>query len=278
MLLKRGSKGEDVKKIQKLLGCTADGDFGPTTERLVKEWQKKHALTADGIVGDKTWSMMFGNKPTEAPKPTTAPKVDSKCVDPCVIYKPLSKHVTKKSGRSVKYIAIHYTAGANSNPGRALNTYNTFIKREASADFVVDDRDIVQMNPDIKNYYCWSVGDKKNPYSSGGTLNGKVMNNNSISIEICSTLKSGTSASAANHEGWTYTDAVLKNAIKLTKILMKKFNIPLDRVVRHYDVTGKLCPGIIGWNNENIYDAKTGKSTKVKNNSKKWEWFKSQLQ
>ena len=36
--------------------------------------------------------------------------------------------------------------------------------------------------------------------------------------------------------------------MKLTKYLMEKFNIPADRVVRHFDVNGKYCPGVVGWN------------------------------
>jgi len=60
MLLKVGSTGEDVKKLQTKLGLTADGSFGPKTETVVKEWQTKNGLTADGIVGDGTWSKMFG--------------------------------------------------------------------------------------------------------------------------------------------------------------------------------------------------------------------------
>ena len=60
MLLKNGSKGEDVKKLQTKLGLTADGTFGPGTENKVKEWQSANGLTSDGIVGDGTWSKMFG--------------------------------------------------------------------------------------------------------------------------------------------------------------------------------------------------------------------------
>ena len=61
MLLKNGSKGEDVKKLQAKLGLAADGAFGPGTEKAVKEWQSANGLTADGIVGDGTWSKMFGS-------------------------------------------------------------------------------------------------------------------------------------------------------------------------------------------------------------------------
>lgn len=57
-VLKKGSKGEWVKKMQKVLGVTADGDFGPNTEKLVKAWQTKNKLPADGIVGPKTLAAM----------------------------------------------------------------------------------------------------------------------------------------------------------------------------------------------------------------------------
>jgi len=59
MLLKVGSQGEDVKKLQTKLGLGADGIFGAGTEKAVKDWQAKNGLTADGIVGDGTWNKMF---------------------------------------------------------------------------------------------------------------------------------------------------------------------------------------------------------------------------
>ena len=56
--LKKGSKGELVKKMQAVLGVAQDGDFGPGTEAKVKAWQTKNGLTADGIVGPKTLAKM----------------------------------------------------------------------------------------------------------------------------------------------------------------------------------------------------------------------------
>ena len=67
MLLKVGSKGDDVKKLQEKLGTIVDGDFGPGTEKLVKQWQTTNGLTADGIVGDGTWTKMFGATKVTAP-------------------------------------------------------------------------------------------------------------------------------------------------------------------------------------------------------------------
>ena len=62
MLLKIGSKGEDVKKLQAKLGLSADGSFGPGTEKAVKKWQIDNDLAADGIVGEGTWNKMFGSQ------------------------------------------------------------------------------------------------------------------------------------------------------------------------------------------------------------------------
>jgi putative chitinase len=67
MLLKVGSKGDDVKKLQAKLGLAADGNFGPGTEAKVKAWQAANGLTADGLVGDGTWAKMFAGS---APAPT----------------------------------------------------------------------------------------------------------------------------------------------------------------------------------------------------------------
>lgn len=60
--IKLGSKGEDVKVLQKCLGLTQDGNFGPNTDKKVKEWQKSKGLTPDGVVGPKSWALLL-NKP-----------------------------------------------------------------------------------------------------------------------------------------------------------------------------------------------------------------------
>jgi len=52
--LRRGSKGDAVKQIQRKLGLAADGDFGPGTEAAVKKWQEANGLVADGIIGPKS--------------------------------------------------------------------------------------------------------------------------------------------------------------------------------------------------------------------------------
>lgn len=252
--LKKGSKGESVKTLQTALGIKADGDFGPGTEKAVKEFQKKNSLTADGIVGPKTWELLL-NQPS-----ATDIKID---------YQPIDNHITKSKGRKIEYLVIHYTASGSSKKGKALAQRSVFLTRQASADFVVDDETIIQINPEPKDYYCWAVGDGKGKYG--------VTNANAISIEICSSLKPGTTAKVPNHEGWYFTEASLDKAAKLAKLLMDKYNIPIDKVIRHYDASRKLCPGILGWNTGVIYDAKKGTQTKKNSTDEKWQEFKQRL-
>ena len=260
--IKKGSKGESVKKLQKALGVTADGVFGDNTESALKKFQSKAGLTPDGVVSEKTLAAL--NQYT-----------GSKAVADCVIYNPLSVHITPSKGRSIKYLAIHFTAGSSSIGGRAMNVKRTFETSPASADFCVDDRDIVQFTPDPKKYYCWAVGDKRQ-LTGGASLNGIASNKNTISIEICSSCNAGFSTAIPNHEGWYFTEAALNNPVKIAKILMKPYNIPIERVVRHYDITGKLCPGIVGWNDYYVM-SNDGKAKIRKNNSEQWQAFKAQL-
>lgn len=153
--------------------------------------------------------------------------------------------------RTIKYIALHYTAGTTSKAGTALGTAKWFAnganpKNPASSDFIVDDRDIVQYNKDIENYYAWCVGGTKytNPTTSlGASLYGIATNKNTISIEICSNKKN-TKSLNANDTDWYFTDAELDNTMELVRYLMKKYNIPIERVIMHHTVTGKLCPAM----------------------------------
>ena len=157
-------------------------------------------------------------------------------------------HTTIKMNRNIDYIVIHYTAGVTSKTGSAINTANYFrtTDREVSADFIVDDTEVVQYNGDIKNRYTWHCGGSK--YSTkGGSLYKKCTNANSIGIEICSVNSTGKMQNA-NDKTYGFTAASIANAEELVKKLMVEYNIPAERVIRHYDVTGKPCPGIIGWN------------------------------
>ena len=59
--IQRGSKGKAVKILQIILGdLEVDGSFGPATQAATLAFQKKHGLTADGVVGPKTWRALLG--------------------------------------------------------------------------------------------------------------------------------------------------------------------------------------------------------------------------
>lgn len=138
----------------------------------------------------------------------------------------------KRSTSKIKYIVIHYTAN-NGDSDEANAKYFKSL-RYVSAHYFVDDDSVTQSVPD--NYVAYSVGDSRysNYKTTGGAkYYGKCTNANSISIEICDCVK----------DGKIYPNqATINNAIELTKKLMKKYNIPKEHVIRHFDVSGKGCP------------------------------------
>lgn len=164
-----------------------------------------------------------------------------------IIKKTSTNHTGYLKNRSIQYIVLHYTAGASSKKGVARNIAAMFANpnnRPASADYIVDDGEIVQYNPNIKDRYTYAVGGK--PYSVrytplACTFYGKCKNHNSISIEMCSSKANKKSLQATDTD-WSLSASVVDRAVELTKYLMKTYNIPADRVIMHHHVTGKLCP------------------------------------
>ena len=157
-----------------------------------------------------------------------------------------------RSAAAIKYIVLHYTGNSTDTAHGNANYFsaNGSNTRKAGAHYFVDDTTVYQSVPDTR--IAWAVGGSKYSNCSstgGGTMYGKITNANSISIEMCS-------------KGGAITAATVENAVALTKALMAKYSIPASRVYRHFDVTGKGCPGWTGW---------LGK------NAAKWAAFKAQL-
>ena len=82
--MRRGSVGPAVVALQKAVGVTADGAFGPLTEAAVRAYQARHHLPVTGIAGPSTWAALMGvtspttttasrstSRPAPAPKPAT---------------------------------------------------------------------------------------------------------------------------------------------------------------------------------------------------------------
>jgi peptidoglycan hydrolase-like protein with peptidoglycan-binding domain len=72
--LRRGSTGDAVREVQRVVKVAVDGVFGQRTEAAVKSFQGSRGLVPDGIVGPKTWAALLA-KPKPAPKPTKRPTI-----------------------------------------------------------------------------------------------------------------------------------------------------------------------------------------------------------
>ena len=147
---------------------------------------------------------------------------------------------TPRAAGNIKYIVVHYL-GATGDARANIEYYNQPSVTNASADFYVGHGgDIWQYNTQIDTRYCWHCGTKYTYYHA------ECRNANSIGVEMC--VKNDGANKNPNSPDWYFMDATIDSAIDLIKYLMQKYNIPHENVIRHYDVTGKLCPGVVGWN------------------------------
>lgn len=128
---------------------------------------------------------------------------------------------SNRGGTPIRYIVVHDTG----NPSRGANAtahYNYFNggDRSSSADFFVDDTQVLCVN-DYYKYYTWHCGDGHGKYG--------ITNRNSVGIEFCINVDSDR-------------DKTLERTAQLVRELMQELNIPIERVVRHYDASRKNCP------------------------------------
>lgn len=140
---------------------------------------------------------------------------------------------TRKAG-DIQYLIYHYTGNKGDTAVNNGRYYSQKINPPASAHYFVDDNEVIQSVDDLT--VAWAVGGKKwsdCAQTGGGKFYGIAKNANSISIEMCGT-KSKSSYEAS--------EATLENAVALGRLLMKRYNIPFENVIRHFDVTGKYCP------------------------------------
>lgn len=141
----------------------------------------------------------------------------------------------KRSTKDIKWIVIHWTGNDGDSDESNANYFATGL-RYASAHAFVDDDSVSISVP--ANYISWSVGvdyqDQSSPYKKyGRKYAGKANNNNTYNIELCDTIKD------CKH---VFSDDTINNAVSYTKKAMKKYGIDSDHVIRHFDVTGKICP------------------------------------
>lgn len=135
-----------------------------------------------------------------------------------------NRSISNRGVGKIKYLVKHYvgaTGGALANCKHFRDTYigasaHYFVGHNGEIWQCVEDKDV-----------AWHVGAKRYKHKY-------CRNSNSIGVELC--VKKDSSGR------WYYTEATKKAAIELFVFLMKKYNIPISNVLRHYDVTGKICP------------------------------------
>ncbi|MDQ0149114.1 N-acetylmuramoyl-L-alanine amidase [Eubacterium multiforme] len=130
------------------------------------------------------------------------------------------------NGRNrLEYIVVHDTGNKTDSDESNANYFCTGT-RNASAHFFVDDDSITQVVEEYNG--AWHCGDGNGRYG--------ITNKNSLGIEMC----------RRNNE---VTAKTIENTIWLIKKLQAKYNIPDNKVVRHYDASRKICPEALSRNN-----------------------------
>lgn len=141
----------------------------------------------------------------------------------------------KRATSTIVYPVFHWTGNDGDSDESNANYFKNNIKN-ASAHAFVDDDSITVSVP--ANYVAYSVGvdlqDQKSPYASKGRkYAGKATNANTYNIEICDTVKDGKHI---------FTDSTLTNAIMYGRKIIKRYKLNPNNAIRHFDVTGKICP------------------------------------
>lgn len=126
--------------------------------------------------------------------------------------------------QAVKYIVVHYTAG----DGDTAENNGLYFRREAvgsSAHWFVDEENALLSVPE--DHVAWHCG-------AAQYVHPDCRNGNSIGVELCSRMDPGGE--------YYFPPAILENGAELVRELMAKYGVTPERVLRHYDVSGKKCP------------------------------------
>ena len=164
-----------------------------------------------------------------------------------------------KRNAAVEYLVVHYTAGHNDT---AENNGAYFAREQvgASAHYFVDANTVVR-----------SVAEDHVAWHCGGAVyrHPRCRNGNSIGIEICSRYENGV---------YSFAPAALERAQELLRQLMERYEIPLERVLRHYDVTGKLCPAPFVGAGKDAWERFKGGLTVYQKQEHVPDWAKNSVQ
>lgn len=203
MLLKKGSKGENVKLLQEFLKVNADGDFGPGTESAVKSWQTKNGLLADGIVGSNTWTAMGLD---EMVTTDNSERVSALPSGLSIEQYFLPKGEYKNGPTNKEYLFLHHTAGWH-NPYQVVDAWGRDTRGAVATEFVLGgqsvkgndnthDGKLIQCFPE--GAYGWHLGDNGSQH----------MHTHSVGIEVCNfgyIVNGKTYAGTSAHESQIVT-------------------------------------------------------------------------
>jgi len=197
MVLKKGDKGSAVKKLQELLKITIDGDFGPGTEVVVRNYQKSKGLLADGVVGTKT-AEMIGFKiedyistdlsTSSIPRPTnvdTSSKNSYITQDGLVInklYLPTDEYVNASTTKT--WLFLHHTAGGH-NPYATIKQWDSDTRGRIATQYVIGNKSTsnAEVKYDGEVVECFPDGNWAYHLGDNGSAK---LHPDSIGIEICS--------------------------------------------------------------------------------------------
>jgi len=179
MLLKEGSRGQEVIELQQALGIHANGIFGSGTKAAVEDYQRENGLSVDGIVGPQTFAVIReANASTDNSEKVYLPS------EGLVVNKYFLPKGEYKEGPTKKdYLFLHHTAGWN-NPYATVDGWAKDDRGTIATEFVLggrsvkgnDDRydgELVQCLPE--GGYGWHLGKNGSQY----------MHTHSVAIEVC---------------------------------------------------------------------------------------------
>ncbi len=137
----------------------------------------------------------------------------------------------KNSDARIKYIVIHYVGALGGAKANCQYYAGQYIG--ASAHFFIGFEGEIWQAVETEDI-AWHCG-------ASSYKHAECRNSNSIGIELC-VRKRNTASMGATDKDWYFEDATVEAAVALTRYLMEKYNVPASHVIRHYDVTGKICP------------------------------------
>ena len=178
-ILKKGSRGTEVKLLQEFLNIASDGIFGNGTEKSVKEWQTKNGLLSDGIVGPKTWKAMgLDERVTTDNSERVIELPEGLIIEQYFL--PKGEYLEGPTNK--EYLFLHHTAGWH-NPYKTVDHWGRDTRGRVATEFVLGgqsvrgndnqyDGTLLQCIPE--GGYGWHLGKNGSQY----------MHKHSVGIEV----------------------------------------------------------------------------------------------